>query len=322
MEDKYRRNIDYLRVSITDRCNLRCTYCMPAEGIEAIPHAEILTFEEIVAVCKAFASLGVKHIKVTGGEPLVRKDADVLVRKLKRIPDIETVTLTTNGTLLTCYMEKLVAAGIDGINISLDTLDPQEFCEITRGGSLEDVLAGIRTAVSYKNVTVKINCVLEGETWKQRAVSVASLAKDYPVHVRFIERMPLTEEGISEEMAEERVKTVLENAYGKMVLYEKTLGPGPSIYYSLDGFQGKIGFISAISHKFCSTCNRVRLTCDGTLRMCLQSKEGIDLKAILRKGMSEQKLEACIREALEKKPKEHQFLTTQIQADGMSQIGG
>lgn len=322
MEDKYRRNIDYLRVSITDRCNLRCTYCMPAEGIEAIPHAEILTFEEIVAVCRAFASLGVKHIKVTGGEPLVRRDADVLIRKLKAISAIETVTLTTNGILLPCYMGKLVDAGIDGINISLDTLNPQEFRELTRGGNLEEVLEGIRIAVTCENVTVKINCVLDGATWKERAVSIASLAKKYLVHVRFIERMPLTEERISEEMAEEQVKAVLEEVYGKMTLYEKPLGPGPSVYYSLEGFRGKIGFISAISHKFCSKCNRVRLTCDGTLRMCLQTREGIDLKTILRSGATEQTLKKCIREALEKKPKEHQFFTTQIQADGMSQIGG
>lgn len=322
MKDQYRRTIDYLRISITDRCNLRCTYCMPAEGVETICHDEILTFEEICRICKAFAELGVKHIKVTGGEPLVRRDVDVLIREIKQISGVETVTLTTNGTLLPRYIEKLASAGVDGINISLDTLNAEEFRAITRVGNVEDVLSGIQSTIAYDNVVVKINCVLEGENWRERAVSIALLAKEYPVHVRFIERMPLVEEGILEDTVENQVKAVLESEYGAMEKYEKKLGPGPSVYYSLGGFQGKIGFISAMSHKFCDKCNRVRLTCDGTLRMCLQSKEGVDLKAKLRSGVSEECLKACIEEALSKKPKEHQFHLSQIQADGMSQIGG
>lgn len=322
MKDQYRRTIDYLRVSVTDRCNLRCTYCMPPEGIQPVCQEEILTFEEIVRICSAFAELGVKHIKVTGGEPLVRRDVDVLIRKIKAISGIETVTLTTNGTLLPSFVGKLVAAGVDGINISLDTLDEQEFRKITRNGNLEEVFAGIRSAIAYKETVIKINCVLEGEKWRQRAVQVASLARKYPVHVRFIERMPLVEEGILEDTAEQQVRAVLESVYGEMRKYEGKLGPGPSVYYSLEGFQGKIGFISAMSHKFCDKCNRVRLTCDGTLRMCLQSKEGVDLKTRLRSGVSEDSLKSCIEEALAKKPKEHHFHLSQIQADGMSQIGG
>lgn len=322
MQDQYKRTIDYLRISITDRCNLRCTYCMPAEGIEAIPHKEILTFEEIVKICRVFASMGVKHMKVTGGEPLVRRDADILVREIKAIPGVETVTLTTNGTLLPLFMEKLADAGIDGINISLDTLDEQKFREITRVGNLSEVLDGIHAAILYKQVVIKINCVLDREGWQERAVSVASLAKTYPVHVRFIERMPLTEAGIIEETQEEQVKAVLEHVYGKMERYQGVLGPGPSVYYSLDGFQGKIGFISAISHKFCEKCNRVRLTCDGMLRMCLQSKDGMNLKKILREQESEEALQAAIAQALFRKPKEHQFHDLQIQAEGMAQIGG
>lgn len=322
MKDRYRRTIDYLRVSITDRCNLRCTYCMPPEGIQTIGHGEILTFEEISALCRISASLGVKHIKVTGGEPLVRRDADILIRKLKEIPGIETVTLTTNGTLLESNMKKLACAGVDGINISLDTLDEREFREITRNGSLEEVLAGICAAIAYEDITVKINCVLEGANWRERAVSIASLAKKYPVHVRFIERMPLIEEGDAERKTEEQVKEILESVYGKLSPCEEILGPGPSVYYCLEGFLGKIGFISAMSHKFCEKCNRVRLTCDGMLRMCLQSEDCVDLKEKLRGNASEDEIRDAMKEAFFGKPKEHSFHEKQIQADGMSQIGG
>lgn len=319
MKDSYGRTIDYLRISITDRCNLRCVYCMPAEGIPCISHEEILTYEEIQAICEKMATLGLKHIKITGGEPLVRKECWSLIRKLKNIPSIETVTLTTNGILLAELAEKLVQAGVDGVNISLDTLDAAEYSRITRGGDVKKVLEGLKTILSYPQVTVKVNCVLGGDGWEQNAITIAELAKKNCVHVRFIECMPT--DWKQQTKLQDKVRAVLESVYGPALDCEKPLGFGPSCYYQLEGFQGKIGFISAISHKFCENCNRLRLTADGKLRLCLQSKESMELKSLLRQGRDSELMDA-IRMAIHRKPKEHHFEDSNIETVGMSQIGG
>ena len=319
MKDSYGRTIDYLRISITDRCNLRCVYCMPAEGIPCISHEEILTYEEIQTICEKMATLGLKHIKITGGEPLVRKECWSLIRKLKNIPSIETVTLTTNGILLAELAEKLVQAGVDGVNISLDTLDAAEYSRITRGGDVKKVLEGLKTILSYPQVTVKVNCVLGGDGWEQNAITIAELAKKYCVHVRFIECMPT--DWKQQTKLQDRVREVLESVYGPASDCEKPLGFGPSRYYQFEGFQGKIGFISAISHKFCENCNRLRLTADGKLRLCLQSKESMELKSLLRQGRDSELMDA-IRTAIYRKPKEHHFEHSNIETVGMSQIGG
>lgn len=322
MKDTYDRTIDYMRISITDRCNLRCVYCMPKEGVPFLAHEELLTFEEIIKVCESAALLGLKHIKITGGEPLVRKGVDGLIAQIKQIPEIETVTVTTNGILLPEYMKLLADARVDGINISLDTLDPQQYQELTRFGRVEEALEGFRAALSYPEITTKVNCVLEDTRWKENAVAIAGLAKEAPVHVRFIERMPL---GIQETTGctqEETVLGLLKEVYGPMVPYQEQLGYGPSHYFSIDGFQGKIGFISAVTHKFCDQCNRIRLTSTGILRMCLQSDEGIDLKSPMRSGCSKEELAALIFAGVQKKPKEHHFDQQNIETSGMSQIGG
>lgn len=336
MRDQTGRNIDYIRISITDRCNLRCVYCMPEEGIKALSHDEILTYDEIIRICGCMAQMGVKKIKVTGGEPLVRKDNDVLIRRLKQIPGIEKVTLTTNGILLKEQMDRLADAGIDAINISLDTLDRQQFAQVTRNDKLEQVLDGLREALKYPDIALKINCV-PIMTEERNLVSLAALAKDHPIHVRFIEMMPIGYGRQFTFCGEDQIREILEKAYGPMTPYDGVLGNGPSHYYSLEGFEGKIGFVSSITHKFCEQCNRVRLTAEGFLKTCLQYDTGHDLRRMMRSGCGDGELKQAIGDAILHKPLSHHFLEEQTggenetegtaaniedESRGMSQIGG
>ncbi|MDO5424602.1 MAG: GTP 3',8-cyclase MoaA [Eubacteriales bacterium] len=324
MIDQYGRTIDYLRISLTDRCNLRCVYCMPEEGIQQISHAEILTYDEIRRICRCMTELGIRKIKLTGGEPLVRKDCAQLVRTLKALPGIEKVTLTTNGILLGEQLPGLVEAGVDAINISLDTLNPELFQKITRRDCLDQVLEGLQAALGCPQLSVKLNCVPVIKE-KENFVALAGLAKNNPLHVRFIEMMPI---GYGKQFPfqdEESIKTVLEEAYGPMMPTAERFGNGPCHYYTLEGFQGKIGFISALTHKFCSQCNRVRLTAEGHLKGCLQFQEGVDLREILRKGGTDAELTEAIRRIIWEKPVSHHFYETQTEQDemrAMSQIGG
>ena len=324
MIDGYGRTIDYIRISVTDRCNLRCTYCMPEKGTLSVPHEEILSYEEIIDLAGIFASLGIHKIRLTGGEPLVRKNLSFLVRKLKQVSGIHQVTLTTNGIFLYDQMDELAAAGIDGINISLDTLNPQLFEKITRRNGLEDVLQGFHKALEYPQIPLKINCVpmgIEG----QNITDMAMLAKKYPVHVRFIEMMPIGLGKQYEGQSEEAVLRELKLRFGECQNSENVPGNGPGHYYQFEGFCGKIGFISAVSHKFCDSCNRVRLTSGGFLKPCLQYETGTDLKKLLRQNESEECIRAAIEDTIRKKPHGHQFGKKQ---DGNSenrmmwQIGG
>ena len=306
MIDGYGRTIDYIRISVTDRCNLRCTYCMPEKGTLSVPHEEILSYEEIIDLAGIFASLGIHKIRLTGGEPLVRKNLSFLVRKLKQVSGIHQVTLTTNGIFLYDQMDELAAAGIDGINISLDTLNPQLFEKITRRNGLEDVLQGFHNALEYPQIPLKINCVpmgIEG----QNITDMEMLAQTYPVHVRFIEMMPI---GLGKQFvgqSEEAVLRELKLRFGEYQNSEKVPGNGPGHYYQFEGFCGKIGFISAVSHKFCDSCNRVRLTSGGFLKPCLQYETGTDLKKLLRQNESEECIRAAIEDVVRKKPQGHQF---------------
>lgn len=324
MQDSYGRTIDYIRLSITDRCNLRCLYCMPEQGIELCRHDEVLRYEEFVRLCRIFASLGMKKIKITGGEALVRKDALHLMETIKKIEGIEQVTLTTNGILLGDYIDDLVKIGIDGINISLDSLDSNEFKRITRVGDVEKVKASLQKALQYPRLKLKINCVpFDGEN--QKVLDVVALAKDNPVHVRFIEIMPIGEGKNYHFMQEDAIKALIEEKYGILTPCAEKLGNGPSHYFSLQGFQGKIGFISAISHKFCHECNRIRLTCTGYLKTCLQYEIGVDLRELIRQGASDSMLENAIKQAVHKKPLEHAFLQKDIVFEEhakMASIGG
>ena len=293
MIDRCGRNIDYLRISVTDRCNLRCIYCMPEEGIRLTEREKILQEPEIIRVCKVMAELGITKIKITGGEPLVRARIPELIYQIKEISGIEKVTLTTNGILLKGQMKALAESGLDSLNISLDTLDRECFCKITRRDLLDGTLDGIKEAMKYPEVQLKINCVPLGLE-EQDLCGIAEFARKNPVHVRFIEMMPI--------------------------------GNGPCTYYTVDGFEGKIGFISAISHKFCSQCNRIRLTSQGYLKTCLQYTAGRDLRAVLRNGGTDEELKDRIRAALAEKPDGHHFREKAREDDTeslcMSQIGG
>ena len=324
MIDGYGRTIDYIRISVTDRCNLRCTYCMPEKGTLSVPHEEILSYEEIIDLAGIFASLGIHKIRLTGGEPLVRKNLSFLVKKLKQVSGIHQVALTTNGIFLYDQIDELAAAGIDGINISLDTLNPELFEKITRRNGLEDVLKGFHKALEYPQIPLKINCVPMGIE-DQNITDMAMLAKTYPVHVRFIEMMPI---GLGKQFvgqSEEAVLRELKLRFGEYRNSEKVPGNGPGHYYQFEGFCGKIGFISAVSHKFCDSCNRVRLTSGGFLKPCLQYETGTDLKKLLRQNESEECIRAAIEDTIRKKPHGHQCGKKQ---DGntenrmMWQIGG
>lgn len=324
MLDQYGRIIDYMRISLTDRCNLRCIYCMPEEGICQIPREELLGQDEIIKICRLAGELGISRIKLTGGEPLVRRICVPLVKELKALPGIQQVTLTTNGILLKEQLPGLMEAGLDALNISLDTLEAENFRRITRRNELDRTLEGLEAALSYPSLKVKINCVPTFQT-DQELLQVAALARENPLHVRFIEMMPI---GLGKDFTardENSVKEILEKKYGILTPVSEILGNGPCHYYTLGGFKGKIGFISALSHKFCNQCNRVRLTSTGYLKGCLQFENGVDLKALLRNGASDEILKNALQKAIFEKPAGHNF---QEKKNGreeshiMSQIGG
>lgn len=326
MTDNQGRTIDYLRISVTDRCNLRCIYCMPEEGIESISHSQIMTFDEIVRVCRILAEYGLKKIKITGGEPLVRKNVVWLIRELKNIPGIENVTITTNGVLLKEYYDALVEAGIDAITVSLDTLRPEIYRKITRRDALEQVLESLRFAVNKGHVRLKINCVPVLDMDEQAILELLAYVRGYDIDLRFIEMMPI---GLGKQftfVSEDRLRSLIGEKFGPMTLYCERRGNGPCRYYDVPGFVGKIGFISALSHKFCGECNRVRLTADGFLKTCLQYDCGAALKQRLTDGVTDEELWNVMREAILQKPKAHHFeieqRTAEDEARGMSQIGG
>lgn len=324
MRDLWNREIDYIRISVTDRCNLRCVYCMPEEGIESISHDRILTFDEIARICRVMAQSGLKKIKLTGGEPLIRRGIVSLVRQLKEVPGIEQVTLTTNGILLEEMADDLVSSGIDAVTVSLDTLDRERFRQMTRRDELPRVLEGIRAMRRHPQIPLKINCLLQEP--EKDLLAVANLARIQPIHVRFIEVMPIGYGRQMKFVKEERLRELLMKHYGTLMPCGDVLGNGPAVYFSLEGFQGKIGFISAVSHKFCNSCNRVRLTSDGFLKTCLQYDTGVRLKEPMQAGCSDEELAALIARAIQEKPVGHEFdkkgLVAGEEVRTMSQIGG
>lgn len=321
MRDSYGRSIDYLRISITDRCNLRCRYCMP-EPIPFLPHAEILRFEEIERICAIGAKLGIHTLKITGGEPLVREGCTQLMGRLKRLPGVEHVTLTTNGVLLGEHLPALAELGADGVNISLDTLEREAYQRITGQDALPCVLAGLQGAVAA-GLRVKINCVPLAETGMDSLLALAELAKWYPVDVRFIELMPIGHgQGFAGQEQASLERSILSN-WPELRPSEKKRGFGPAHYYTSQGFRGAVGFIDAVSHAFCGRCNRLRLTSEGFLKLCLCHGEGTDLRSLLRAGAGDRELEAAIRAAIERKPAQHSFGEAPSgETRSMSQIGG
>ncbi|ABX41854.1 GTP 3',8-cyclase MoaA [Lachnoclostridium phytofermentans] len=305
MIDQYKRSIDYMRISITDRCNLRCTYCMP-EDVEKLEHESILTYEEILRICKSASSLGIRKIKITGGEPMVRKDAVKLMANIKAIPGIEFVTLTTNGVLLEEHVEELAKIPLDGVNVSLDTLNTDTFKKITRRDEFLKVWNGIQKLIEA-GIPTKINCVPQKGVNEEELMDIAELAVKYPVDVRFIEMMPIGYGKEFEPIKGEEIKSRIEAKYPNVVSQKKRRGFGPAEYITSNEWMGNIGFISAISHKFCSSCNRVRLTSKGFLKSCLCYGDGIDLMEALRSGASDEELTSLLSKAIEKKPLEHNF---------------
>lgn len=322
MNDGFGRKIDYLRISVTDRCNLRCTYCMPEHGTDWLPHEDILRYEDILRLCRIFAELGVTKYKLTGGEPLVRKGLASLAAGIKAIPGTQSVTITTNGVALREQLPALLKAGIDGVNLSLDTLNRARYAALTRRDALPEVLEGLRAAMETPQLRLKLNCVAMaggGEDW----TALAALARDNRLAVRFIELMPIGLGAMLGGCTEEDVSKALEEAYGPLTPSEGVYGNGPCRYFSLPGFAGKIGFISAMSHKFCAGCNRVRLTATGFLKTCLQYETGVDLHPLL--SGPDGALRAAIEEAIRNKPAEHRFSAGNVPArekHDMNQIGG
>jgi cyclic pyranopterin phosphate synthase len=327
--DSFDRTLDYLRVSITDRCNLRCCYCMPLQGVEWKPHETMLTFEEILRLSRIMAALGICKIRITGGEPLVRRGTASFLKNLKTTPGIERVTLTTNGFLLETYLDEAETIGVlpDGVNISLDALDPQRYRRITRQDAEPIKILPLMDRLLKMNILVKINCVPVRSFNDEEILPIAALARERNIVVRFIELMPLGSAAALKPVSGGDVAALIEKTYGILVPFADVQGGGPAVYYSLPGFSGKIGFINAISHGFCGTCNRLRLTSEGFLKLCLSTNMGLDLREPLRAGASDEELARAIKEAAVKKPRFHTLsgiygAVTGKHTEGMSEIGG
>lgn len=321
MKDMRGRTIDYMRISITDRCNLRCKYCMP-DGIQNVSMDEILTYEEIVAVCMEAAALGIRKFKITGGEPLVRKGCSELIRQIKQIPRVEQVTMTTNGILLKKNLESLLASGLDAVNISLDTLDTKRFREITGFDRLDEVLASI-DAAAESGLKVKINSVLQsglndGE-WNQ----LLKLAKSKNIDVRFIEMMPIGDGKQCRPVSNQEILGKIEQEYPGVEKDESIHGNGPAVYYRIPGFVGSAGFISPIHGVFCDRCNRIRMTATGELKPCLCYQDAFSVREMVRAGRTDE-VRNIISKVILMKPERHCFEQKKdvTESRKMVQIGG
>ena len=324
LSDSFRRPINYLRISVTDRCNLRCLYCMPTNGVYLMSHGDILTYEEIYLIVQAAAELGINKIRLTGGEPLVRSGLSRLIQMLAQIDGIDDISLTTNGTMLSRYAAELKAAGLRRVNISLDTLKGDKFELITRCSGLGNVLEGIEVAKSVGLNPVKINMVVMSGINDDELLDFATKTISEGWHVRFIELMPFTGEGAvtSQFISASDMRKRLE-LLGELQPCLPGVGNGPAKYFRFPQAKGTIGFISPISEHFCFKCNRLRLTADGKLRPCLLSEDEIDLRQPLRGGISSAGLRQLIEEAVAKKPLHHHLAEGYVPKDRpFSQVGG
>jgi cyclic pyranopterin phosphate synthase len=323
LTDAFGRKVDYLRLSITDRCNLRCIYCMPPEGIPLKPVSEILAYDELLRIARVAVSLGVRKLRVTGGEPLVRGGVVEFVRDLARIPGVDDLAMTTNGIGLAELAAPLKEAGLRRVNVSLDTIRRDRFAEITRRDRLPEVLAGIEGAIRAGLSPVKINVVLLHGLLPGEVDDFLAMARDTPVTVRFIERMPIgcsSSEGyVSADGVRARILSLpgaREAAGGR---------PAAALDYDIPGFAGRVGLISPVSRKFCADCNRLRVTAVGRLRNCLFGRETLDLRGLLRGGGDDAAIAAMIRQAVAAKPEGHDLCgsgTVPSGAEPMSRVGG
>lgn len=317
MIDQYGRNINYLRISVTELCNLRCKYCMPEEGISKRNHEEMLRMEETIAAAKAAVSLGIDKIRITGGEPLVKKNIISLCREIGAIDGVRELCITTNGTLLAQYAKELKAVGVNRLNISLDTLDPEKYREITRVGELQDALDGIEAALAAGYEKTKINVVLMGGFNDDEIVDFVNLTKDNPLEVRFIELMPIGG-GLEFDKAGFISCQEVLNRVPELESMDEV--EGVANLYRLPGAKGRVGLIRPISCEFCDSCNKIRLTADGMLKPCLHSGEEISIK-----GKSSQEVREIMKNAMYNKPQRRTALDADNPSEAgrdMSRIGG
>jgi cyclic pyranopterin phosphate synthase len=323
--DPYRRSINYLRISVTDRCNLRCRYCMPEEGISLYSHDEILTYEEILRIVRVFAQEGISKVRLTGGEPLVRKGIVEFISRLSKIEEIRDLSLTTNGILLKELARELKNAGLKRVNISLDSLRKERFSQITRKDEFDRVWAGIEEAMKVDLSPIKINMVAIRGVNDDEIESFARLTIKLPLTVRYIEYMPSGngEKWEGNILTIPQIKDRLEGI-GRLIPVPSDQWDGPARRFRLEGAVGEIGLIGAVSSHFCEECNRLRLTADGKIRTCLFSDEEIDVREILREGGSDADLKRRLLVALGTKPERHQINTNQFKKcqRNMSAIGG
>jgi cyclic pyranopterin phosphate synthase len=326
LADQFNRPITYLRISVTDKCNLRCVYCMPERGLPWLAKSQILTYEEIADLVRAAASAGVRSIRLSGGEPLIRKDLHRLVADIAAIDGITDIALSTNGLLLEEQIDELLSAGLRRVNVSLDSLRADRFEEIARRPGLDRVLAGIEAAIARGLTPVKINCVVMRGKNDDEIAAFAEWTKTRPVFVRFIEVMPVHENldvqrdaYISSDEILERVRSI-----GHLQPSSGPGGNGPARYFAFEGAAGAIGVISPLSHDYCERCNRVRLTADGRLRLCLFGDYEIDLRTPLREGATTEQIADLLRASMLIKPERHHLELGEASSRmrAFSEIGG
>lgn len=328
MKDDFGRIIDYLRISLTDRCNFRCRYCMPSEGVDMLNHNDILTFEELIRLTEISVGLGVSKVRLTGGEPLVRKGITSFIRRLSSIEGIDNISMTTNGSLLEDLADELKNSGLNRLNISLDTVDREKFHRITRTDGLDKVLKGISAAKKAGFYPIKLNTVAVRGINDDEILDLAEYAAREGLILRFIEQMPFTADDQTTFMPAAEVLKILNRRYGsaRELVDENRLisaGSGPAALYRFNNEGLTVGFITPVSNHFCSSCNRLRITADGKLKPCLLSEEEIDLKSILRNGSSDSVIRKILMDTICGKPEKHNLDENGITGKrGMSKIGG
>ena len=333
MQDRYGHRISYLRVSITDRCNERCTYCMPQELQEWLPRAEILTFEETLRLIRVATELGVSKVRITGGEPLTRRDVIDFIRRIPEIPGIRSIGLSTNGTLLAretapskTMASVLRAAGVESVNISLDTLDPGVYSQITGRDFHEQVLRGIDAAISAGFEQIKLNTVLMHGRNEDQLIPLIEFAAERDLILRFIEMMPVSTTEVLDDknfMPVNEAKRMIESRYGRLIPETEFRTNGPATYYQIPERRQRVGFIGAMTNlHFCESCNKLRLTCDGKLRPCLGSYLEFDIMKPLRAGASDQELKQFFLDVVDRKPEQHDFRQNYQPNRKMIAIGG
>jgi cyclic pyranopterin phosphate synthase len=333
MEDRFGHRISYLRVSITDRCNERCTYCMPQELQEWLPREEILTFEETLRLIRVAAELGVSKVRITGGEPLTRRDVIDFLKRIPEVPGIKSIGLSTNGTLLAreiaplqTMADVLRAAGVESLNISLDTLDREVYSQITGRDFHEQVLRGIDAAITAGFEQLKLNTVLMRGRSEDQLIPLIQFAARRNLILRFIEMMPVSTTEVLDEgnfISVNEAKSVIESHYGRLIPEVEFRTNGPATYYQIPGRQQRIGFIGAMTNlHFCESCNKLRLTCDGKLRPCLGSYLEFDIMKPLRAGATDQELRQFFANVVSRKPEQHDFRNNYQPNRKMVAIGG